>query len=624
MRFVMTDLSPPPHCSMPLLSKGNARTMMGSRRIQSLTLTALLSVFTSIVYAQTCTYGQACNPSSINSVIYIDCNTYSCSPDIGVGINQALRALPVYSSEGNFHGGKIVLPPGVYNQATTVSTNSPNIQIVGAGSNSTIIHCSVAGDCFNTQITPADLGSGFMMGGFSIVGVNSSSGLPPNSNTNAVGLHAGDMIGGDFFDMQIDGFTGSNGACIWIDNEANWFENDQFRHIDLGVHGGSGEYSGCNKSIRTTAKAPGTASLEGTSFVSLFMAVSNYGLSIESTASPSYIQGKANVVANGATVFNFAYASSPNFEFLVDFSNGSGTLWDVAPGVNISYSGQIITVNQTEANNKIGTVGGITYGTLNHHLTYMYESPISFGSLESLSASGNGTTYSTSSSYGVPGAYLQRQEGSPNGYQQGVGLNLFFDPATGNWTTGADGTNNGGGGVYLVHGGNSPLTFYTIPSTGGASQTIPNSSLSNYTRAVINSNGLSVYGSLTVSGAKNFRIDHPLDPENKYLYHASVESPEMKNMYDGVVTLDGNGEAVVQLPSWFEALNKDFRYQLACIGGFAPVYVADKVHDNQFRIAGGTPNLEVSWQVTGIRHDAYAIAHPSPVEEDKPKMDQVH
>src|SRR5581483_10031624 len=38
---------------------------------------------------------------------------------------------------------------------------------------------------------------------------------------------------------------------------------------------------------------------------------------------------------------------------------------------------------------------------------------------------------------------------------------------------------------------------------------------------------------LIVNGSKHFKIDHPLDPANKYLLHASIESPEVKNLYDG-------------------------------------------------------------------------------------------
>jgi hypothetical protein len=125
-----------------------------------------------------------------------------------------------------------------------------------------------------------------------------------------------------------------------------------------------------------------------------------------------------------------------------------------------------------------------------------------------------------------------------------------------------------------------------------------------------------VNGVLTAA-VKQFKIDHPLDPANKYLMHAAVESPDMKNIYDGVVVLDANGEAVVDLPPWFEALNRDFRYQLTCIGGAAPVYVAEEVSEGHFRIAGGTPGLKVSWQVTGIRKDAFAVAHPMVVEPEK-------
>jgi hypothetical protein len=126
-----------------------------------------------------------------------------------------------------------------------------------------------------------------------------------------------------------------------------------------------------------------------------------------------------------------------------------------------------------------------------------------------------------------------------------------------------------------------------------------------------------ISGTLTKSSG-SFKIDHPLDPANKYLSHSFVESPDMKNVYDGIVVLDNSGEAVVELPAWFGVLNRDFRYQLTCIGSHAPVYVAEKIHDNRFRIGGGTPGLEVSWQVTGIRQDAFAKAHPILVEEEKP------
>ena len=134
---------------------------------------------------------------------------------------------------------------------------------------------------------------------------------------------------------------------------------------------------------------------------------------------------------------------------------------------------------------------------------------------------------------------------------------------------------------------------------------------------------LRVYGNTQVVGtlsksAGSFRIDHPLDPENKTLSHSFVESPDMKNLYDGVVTLDASGAAQIELPAWFEALNESFRYQLTAIGASSPgLYVSEEISGNRFAIAGGTPRARVSWQVTGSRHDAYAKAFPIPLEEDK-------
>ncbi len=44
----------------------------------------------------------------------------------------------------------------------------------------------------------------------------------------------------------------------------------------------------------------------------------------------------------------------------------------------------------------------------------------------------------------------------------------------------------------------------------------------------------------------------------------------MLNVYNGNTLLDINGESVVELPDWFEALNMDYRYQLTAIGAPGP------------------------------------------------------
>jgi hypothetical protein len=131
-----------------------------------------------------------------------------------------------------------------------------------------------------------------------------------------------------------------------------------------------------------------------------------------------------------------------------------------------------------------------------------------------------------------------------------------------------------------------------------------------------------ITGTLSKSGG-TFKIDHPLDPENKYLSHSFVESPDMLNLYNGVVSLDGEGYAEVRLPNWFESLNSDYRYQLTALGSASPdLHIAGKVADGRFKIAGGQPGQEVSWQVTGIRQDAWAKANPVVVEEEKSKAEQ--
>ena len=136
--------------------------------------------------------------------------------------------------------------------------------------------------------------------------------------------------------------------------------------------------------------------------------------------------------------------------------------------------------------------------------------------------------------------------------------------------------------------------------------------------------GFGVYsvGNMHVTGtlsksAGTFVIDHPQDPAGKILRHSFVESPDMKNVYDGVATTNAAGRATVALPGYFEALNRDFRYQLTPIGAHAPVYIEAEVANGRFVIAGANAGQRISWQVTGVRQDAYATKHPVVVEEAK-------
>jgi trimeric autotransporter adhesin len=188
--------------------------------------------------------------------------------------------------------------------------------------------------------------------------------------------------------------------------------------------------------------------------------------------------------------------------------------------------------------------------------------------------------------------------------------------------SGVAGLNRAGGTAIYGAGGNGVIGSSGIG--GGVGVGAYNSSTGDALFAENQSGGFAAFffgdvdvdGNLSKAGG-SFKIDHPLDPANKYLYHSFVESPDMMDIYNGNVTTDGAGNAVVTMPDWFEALNRDFRYQLTVMGQFAQAIVATKMANHSFAIKTDKPNVEVSWQLTGVRHDAWADAHRIPVEQMK-------
>lgn len=130
-------------------------------------------------------------------------------------------------------------------------------------------------------------------------------------------------------------------------------------------------------------------------------------------------------------------------------------------------------------------------------------------------------------------------------------------------------------------------------------------------------------GDFGATGAKTFIIDHPLDPENKTLKHFSIESNEILNMYRGNATFDSNGKAIIQLPTYFNAINKEFSYQLTAVGAAMPnLYIAEKINNNNyFIISGGLAGKEVSWSIYAQRNDKYVQEHPEKIIDEIEKKD---
>ncbi len=195
-------------------------------------------------------------------------------------------------------------------------------------------------------------------------------------------------------------------------------------------------------------------------------------------------------------------------------------------------------------------------------------------------------------------------------------------------TTGGQGGSSGGAGIQATGGASDTIAgdggdfFGSGSSNGVAGNGVYATEGTNQNNSNDNGYAGDFYGNVYVEGtlsadAKDFKIDHPLDPANKYLSHASVESSEMINVYSGNVVTDEFGNAVIQLPTWFDSLNGDLRYQLTVIGRKAQAWVAQEAKDGVFRISSDANRVKVSWQITGVRHDAYAKAHPLVVEEPK-------
>jgi hypothetical protein len=316
--------------------------------------------------------------------------------------------------------------------------------------------------------------------------------------------------------------------------------------------------------------------------------------------------GTANIPLRlQASTFEFFNGGGAVQALTIDPSGRVG-IQQPTPGFPLDVAGNI---------NSSGTVTAAAFSGVGASLTNLTPANISAGTA-GINISGNAATATSASNAlelgGFPPSYYVATGANGGNGNQSIVVPAVGATALSVQATDVTGANTGVGGLADGAGG----TGVVGEADNGATATGVWGISANGLAGLFSGN-LDVTGAIT-AGVKDFKIDDPVDPANKFLYHASVESSEMKTIYDGSVTLDAKGEALVQLPGWFEAVNGEFRYQLTCVGGYAPVYIAQKIANHTFKIAGGTPGLEVDWLVTGVRHDAYARSHPLQVEVEKP------
>jgi hypothetical protein len=194
-----------------------------------------------------------------------------------------------------------------------------------------------------------------------------------------------------------------------------------------------------------------------------------------------------------------------------------------------------------------------------------------------------------------------------------IGVQGLAEASTNSTVIGTQGESYGSG-TYSIGVKGIATNYIGAPANAYGVYGIASGGTTNY--AIYADGAMRVNGALSKASG-TFEIDHPLDPSNKYLYHSFVESPDMMNIYNGNVTTDAKGIALVTLPVYFDALNKDFRYQLTAIGTFAQAIVSKEITSNNFEIKTSLPNVKVSWQVTGVRQDAWANAHRVVAEVEK-------
>jgi hypothetical protein len=303
----------------------------------------------------------------------------------------------------------------------------------------------------------------------------------------------------------------------------------------------------------------------------------------------------------GNGVFGYSIGSAGN-GVLGEIGGTSGTGVQGAAvggtGATSGVFGQSSSNAGTGVNGWATAPGGVTYGV--QGTTF---SPQGFG------------VYGTAATTATAGIAYPSASGGVGVYGEALGTSGIGVYGNG-LSTGVYG--NGFDGVYGLTTASTGNGVLGVANGGANAYGVWGSSSSGY--AGYFSGKVQIDGNLSATGVKSFKIDNPLDPANQYLYHYAVESPQVQNLYDGNVVLDAQGEAVVQLPDYFSAVNTgDYRYSLTPIGAPMPnLYVAEEIQGNTFKIAGGVAGKKVSWTVYGQRNDPWLRDHPQPDVAPKP------
>ena len=398
--------------------------------------------------------------------------------------------------------------------------------------------------------------------------------------------------------------TRNNGLVISWNLHTGFGETD-FVNVNAGAGGGFSWYSaGSNTTLNQTT--PPKMNLDGSGNLSVS---GNLGV-----IGPIQTHGEFSYVQAGDTASQGGSSAGQAFTRFVAVVVGES-------GVNFPGQFNFETVSATTTSSVLDTLR-ITHVSLGPE----GQSP----SLWSISRAGNmsviGAVTANSGSFWVSTSFAQNQmrigargEGGWNAGSPNINsddLSLIVNPSP----TGAIYTcwDQGSGGV--VFGNGQGIGVASVASNGNITAHGFFTSNSTNTIGLLSLdggggtfNGACVANGFYTSGAKAFRITHPLDDE-KQLTHCCIEGPEIAVFYRGEA-MTTNSETEVTLPDYFEALTlPDQRtVQLTqifeddgevVIGSNSPSMLsASRVKDGKFKIRSTNPIVKVYWEVKAVRAD---------------------
>jgi hypothetical protein len=453
-------------------------------------------------------------------------------------------------------------------------------------------------------------------------------------NTATAGTNPNDVTPGYYFWdgaqwVRLQSGTGS-ASCVTLDEAYDCTTPGGGRIVT--VNNGSVEFNqtgGTNTEVLTVTTTQGTA---GTPVNTLYATHSGIGNTFvaevsNATANADYAPIVGSVLSsttNNTGVYG-TYAGSGN--------TASGGIFQVATtdgGIGMialngspstaqtNFGGLSFSLGGSANNYGLQGVVGDGSGTVNTWTSVDVTTAGLYGYNESTTGGAGSYGYGVqgvvgltdyTNGYGVFG----RNFGANNaGFQVGV----LGDGGHGVW---GQSQNNGGVGVYGLI--NPTGTNFNYSQTAGVAGAIAPDGAGVVGEGAFPNWGVVAVGDLGATGTKTFIIDHPEDPANKGLRHFSIESDEVLNVYRGTVEFDGNGNALITLPTYFDDININFSYQLTPVGAPSPgMYVSKEIQGNEFEVAGGSPNAKVSWTVYAERNDKYIQENPNAkiAEFDKP------